>query len=69
MEFDPLHVRINPPASHIPAPSSPGQKAKAQRTAEVRAAGYIWAQLEAAAVTKLKDALKDGKQPARGSEC
>ncbi|KAK1339194.1 hypothetical protein QTO34_019871 [Cnephaeus nilssonii] len=34
MEFDPLHVRINPPASHIPAPSSPGQKAKAQRTAE-----------------------------------
>lgn len=69
MKSDLLNVRINLPASHIPALSSPRQKAKAQRTAEVRAAGYIWAELGAAARAKLKDALKGGKQQARGSEC
>lgn len=66
MEFSLLHGRVNPPASHIPA--ALGQKAKAHSTGEVRAAGYIWAKLEAAAMAKLKDALKDGKQHARGSE-
>lgn len=49
-------------------PATLGQKAKAQSTAEVRAAGYIWAKLEAAAMAKLKDALKDRKQHARGRE-
>lgn len=48
-------TRQHPISQH---PAALGQKAKAQSTAEVRAAGYIRAKLEAAAVAKLKDALR-----------